>query len=132
MTDNRFLFNRRDMMAGVSGLGALSLLPLSACGSRTLPPLALDGRVITTEAQDYEAWRSGLVWQSRKPVRYPAMIVRPNSAEAVQQDHQLARPLAVRRRHAGSVEPVSREHVGSPVAGSQGRRGRHSAGGACR
>ena len=85
MTDNHFLFNRRDMMAGASGLGALSFLPLSACGSRTLPPLALDGRVITTEAQDYEAWRSGLVWQSRKPVRYPAMIVRPNSAEAVQQ-----------------------------------------------
>ncbi|TNE34559.1 MAG: FAD-binding oxidoreductase [Alphaproteobacteria bacterium] len=83
---------RRGLMAGASSLGVLSLLPLAGCsGKRTLPLLSLDGRVIAADAADYEAWRTGVVWQSRKPARRPAMIVRPNTVEAVQQAVDYAR-----------------------------------------
>jgi hypothetical protein len=81
MTDGGFVLNRRTWLAGASSLGAVGLLPLGGCSFGSLPPLSLDGRVITPSAADYEAWRTGVVWQSRKPVRKPAMIVRPNTVE---------------------------------------------------
>jgi hypothetical protein len=87
-----FSVTRRGLMAGASSLGALSLLPLAGCsGKRSLPSLSLDGRVIPADAADYEAWRTGAVWQSRKPARHPSMIVRPNTVEAVQQAVTYAR-----------------------------------------
>ena len=91
MTDGGFVLNRRTWLAGASSLGAVGLLPLGGCSFESLPPLSLDGRVITPSAADYEAWRTGVVWQSRKPVRKPAMIVRPNTVEAVQQAVAYAR-----------------------------------------
>lgn len=76
--------DRRSVVTGLAGLAVASLLPLGGCSKlRNLPPLELDGRVITPAQGDYEAWRTGVVWQARKPRRRPAMIVRPNSVEAV-------------------------------------------------
>ena len=73
--------NRREMLLAGSGLG---LAALGGCGSlRALPALELDGRVVFRKDADYEAWREGVVWQSRKPDRGPAVMVRPNSAKAV-------------------------------------------------
>ena len=92
MNEARFRIGRRQFVAGATTAAGLSMLPLAACsrGSQ-LPPLSIDGRVVTPEAADYEAWRTGVVWQSRKPARRPAMIVRPNTAEAVQQAVNYAR-----------------------------------------
>lgn len=92
MAQTSFGITRRGLMAGASSIGALALLPLAGCsGRRSLPPLSIDGRVIPADAADYEAWRTGVVWQSRKPTRRPAMIVRPNTVEAVQQAVNYAR-----------------------------------------
>jgi FAD/FMN-containing dehydrogenase len=92
MARAEFGMTRRSLMAGASSLGALAILPLAGCsGKRSLPPLILDGRVVTADAADYEAWRTGVVWQSRKPIRRPAMIVRPNTVEAIQQAVNYAR-----------------------------------------
>jgi FAD/FMN-containing dehydrogenase len=92
MARAEFGMTRRSLMAGASSLGALAILPLAGCsGKRSLPPLILDGRVVTADAAEYEAWRTGVVWQSRKPIRRPAMIVRPNTVEAIQQAVNYAR-----------------------------------------
>lgn len=87
-----FSMTRRGLVAGASSAGALAMLPLSGCADkRSSPTLSLDGRVITADAADYEAWRADVVWQSRKPMRRPAMIVRPNTVDAVQQAVNYAR-----------------------------------------
>jgi FAD/FMN-containing dehydrogenase len=81
MQEPLYSLNRREVLAGATGL---TLMPLAGCGStQGLPSLALDGRVIMRADADYDAWRTGLVWQSRKPDRGPAIIVRPNTAKAV-------------------------------------------------
>ena len=97
MSEAEFRIGRRQFVAGATSAAGLTMLPLAACSrSSQLPPLSLDGRVITADAADYEAWRTGVVWQSRKPTRQPAMIVRPNSAEAVQQAVNYARENGLR------------------------------------
>jgi FAD/FMN-containing dehydrogenase len=84
--------DRRSVVTGLAGLAAASLFPLGGCSKfGTLPTLELDGRVITPAHGDYEAWRTGVVWQARKPGRHPAMIVRPNSTEAVSEAVNYAR-----------------------------------------
>lgn len=82
-------FNRRDVLGGASGV---ALAALTGCGSGgNLPALSLDGRIVRRGDPDYEAWRTGLVWQARKPDRGPAIIVRPNSAQAVADAVKFAR-----------------------------------------
>lgn len=95
--------DRRGVMAGMAGLAAASMLPLAAGCARTLPRLELDGRVISPEQADYEAWRSGVIWQARKPARRPAMIVRPNTREAVAKaiDYARANGLKVSAKSSG-------------------------------
>lgn len=84
--------DRRSVVTGLGGLAAATVFPLAGCSpARSLPPLELDGRVITPSQSDYESWRTGVVWQARKPGRRPAMIVRPNSVEAVAKAVQYAR-----------------------------------------
>ena len=84
-----YAFNRREVLGGVSGI---ALVGLAGCGvSPQLPALNLDGRIVRRGDPDYEAWRTGLVWQGRKPTRGPAIIVRPNSAQAVSDAVQYAR-----------------------------------------
>ncbi len=44
-----------------------------------LPKIAgFKGRVVQRTDSAYEKWRSGMVWQTLKPERFPAMILRPN------------------------------------------------------
>lgn len=89
--------NRRTFVAAAAS-GAF----LSACDDRApivrdkTADLSIDGRVVKQGDGDYEDWRTGVVWQGRKPGRSPAMIVRPKTARAVQD--------AVRYAHAAGLK----------------------------
>lgn len=78
---------------GVAG-GAAALAGCTSSApapSRDRPALTLDGRVVVEGDADYESWRTGVVWQDRKPDRRPAMIVRPATARAVSDALRYAR-----------------------------------------
>ncbi len=48
--------------------------------SIALPRIAgFGGRVIEKSAPGYDKWRRGMIWQSRKPPRFPEMILRPHN-----------------------------------------------------
>lgn len=92
MADRDEGLDRRQLMGSSAALALGAFVPLSACSRlQSLPPLALDGRVIPSTAPDYEDWRQGVIWQSRKPARKPQLIVRPNSSEAVRAAVEYAR-----------------------------------------
>ena len=90
MEDRGIKLSRRELMAGSAGVALLSSFPLVGC-SRSLPALSLDGRVVMQNAPEFEEWRKGVIWQSRKPDRKPALIVRPNSAQGVAEAVKYAR-----------------------------------------
>lgn len=90
--------SRRDLCgAGMAGTAvALTGCAPSAPAPHSRPSLTLDGRVVTDADADYESWRTGVVWQDRKPDRRPAMIVRPRTAQAVADALRYARENALK------------------------------------
>jgi len=90
MAETGIQLDRRQLMLGSATIALASSFGLTACG-RNLPVLALDGRVVTRDAPEFEQWRTGVIWQSRKPDRKPSLIVRPNSTAAVAAAVQYAR-----------------------------------------
>lgn len=86
MTQYDPIFDRRTMLKKTGAAALTASLPLAGCGRETslsLPALSLDGRVVMQTDADYESWRTGVIWQDRKPDRRPAVIVRPRTAQAV-------------------------------------------------
>lgn len=88
MTDEREAIDRRTLMGGAALAATAGVLSRAAPAVASiagdgLPPLSLDGRVVTIDDPAYEEWRTGVVWQDRKPGRRPAIIVRPRTAQAV-------------------------------------------------
>ena len=90
MAETGIQLDRRQLMHGSATIALASSFGLTACG-RNLPVLALDGRVVTRDAPEFEQWRTGVIWQSRKPDRKPSLIVRPNSTAAIAAAVQYAR-----------------------------------------
>jgi hypothetical protein len=90
MAETGIQLDRRQLMLGSATIALASSFGLTACG-RNLPVLALDGRVVTRDAPEFEQWRTGVIWQSRKPDRKPSLIVRPNSTAAIAAAVQYAR-----------------------------------------
>lgn len=85
--------NRRRFLQGAIATAAASVMacdkpvPDSALQRgelRALPKIAgFKGRVIQKTDSNYEKWRSGMVWQTLKPERFPSMILRPESDKDV-------------------------------------------------
>lgn len=75
-------FDRRSALAG----GGAALL--AACEGAGAP---ISGTVLTPDSDRYEAWRTAMVWQARKPDRRPAMIVRPRDNADISAALRLAR-----------------------------------------
>ncbi|MDH5617637.1 MAG: FAD-binding oxidoreductase [Gammaproteobacteria bacterium] len=80
---------RNILIASMAGLASGSAW-LSACSRtdtggvatapRSTPRARIDGfrgRIIEKGDAAYESWRQGMVWQMRKPDRFPEMILRP-------------------------------------------------------
>lgn len=85
--------NRRHIIkAALSGMAAVSPLaglpPARASGKRGNPALprigGFGGRIVERDDAAYEAWRRGMVWQMRKPDRFPEAILRPRDLGDVQ------------------------------------------------
>lgn len=84
--------NRRSFikaaLAGVAMLPGMAGLPSAQASdtrnTRALPRIkGFGGRIIERADTAYEAWRQGMVWQMRKPERFPELILRPeNLADA--------------------------------------------------
>ena len=78
---------RRALGALLSGT-AVASLPISGCttsasSERGKAIEQLEGRVIRRGEPAYERWRQSLIWQMRKPDRFPELIVRPTSSADV-------------------------------------------------
>ncbi|MCY4565453.1 MAG: FAD-binding protein [Gammaproteobacteria bacterium] len=82
--------NRRTFLkAALAALPAVAGLPSGhASGTaiaRALPRIdGFGGRIIERGNAAYDSWRRGMVWQMRKPDRFPEMILRPENLADVQ------------------------------------------------
>ena len=68
-----------------------------------------NGRIVEKGDSVYESWRQAMVWQMRKPDRYPEFIVRPETAQDV--------GVAVRFASANGM-PVSTKSGGHNIWGA--------------
>ena len=65
-----------------TALASLAVAPLLArAKSRRIDGFA--GRIVEKGDDEYEAWRRGMIWQMRKPDRFPELIVRPETTSDV-------------------------------------------------
>ena len=80
---NRRSFIKAVLASAVALPGIAGLPGVHASGTvqtRALPRIGrFGGRIIERQDVAYEAWRRGMVWQMRKPERYPEAILRPEN-----------------------------------------------------
>jgi FAD/FMN-containing dehydrogenase len=72
---------RRFIKGALASLAGAALAPQA--WSQTARINGFKGRIVEKGDAVYEAWRHGMVWQMRKPARFPELIVRPQSAADV-------------------------------------------------
>ncbi len=76
---------RRQLVLGWAGAATAGITGCADVGSapkRRLPMpriAGFKGRLIERSSVDYDDWLSAMVWQMRKPERFPEFILRPNS-----------------------------------------------------
>lgn len=104
--------DRRALLAGATATLGIGSLGLAGCRQPAIGPMISDisGTVLEAGTSRYETWRKAMLWQSMKPDRKPAMIVRPSSNEDIATAIGLARQQNMR---------VSAKSGGHHIWGSQ-------------
>lgn len=89
---------RRKFIAGAAGaaVGSISGCAVSPVPTGRLRVEGFTGRVVQRGEPVYERWREGMVWQMRKPERYPEVILRPNHHADVQAAVRFAKQNGLR------------------------------------